>query len=80
MSVHFLFNSCVYLQQFSGKQVMGLTLDLDNENIFWIVRSYEGSSLFSTKLLDYWLADSEFKQVNETKLDERNINGSLTCK
>lgn len=66
------------VQQFSGKQVMGLTLDLDNENIFWIVRSYEGSSLYSAKLLDIWMLDEENREINETKLDERNINGSLT--
>ncbi|XP_069689840.1 proto-oncogene tyrosine-protein kinase ROS isoform X2 [Periplaneta americana] len=31
---------------FSGKQVMGLTLDVDQRAVYWIVRSYEGSTLF----------------------------------
>lgn len=66
------------VQQFSGKQVMGLTLDLENENIYWIVRSYEGSSLYSAKLLDIWLTTGGESKINETKLDERSINGSLT--
>lgn len=62
---------------YSGKQVMGLTLDLDEQNIYWIVRSYQGSSLYSAKLLDMWLNESE-PEIVETKLDERSLNGPLT--
>lgn len=62
---------------YSGKQVMGLTLDLDDQNIYWIVRSYQGSSLYSAKLLDMWINDSE-PDIIETKLDERSLNGPLT--
>lgn len=35
---------------FSGKQVMGLTLDLGHEKIFWMVRSFQGSNLFQSSL------------------------------
>lgn len=62
---------------YSGKQVMGLTLDLDEQNIYWIVRSYQGSSLYSAKLLDWWINESE-PEIIETKLDERSLNGPLT--
>lgn len=62
---------------YSGKQVMGLTLDLDEQNIYWIVRSYQGSSLYSAKLLDMWINDTE-PVIIETKLDERSLNGPLT--
>ncbi|CRK90687.1 CLUMA_CG004384, isoform A, partial [Clunio marinus] len=62
---------------YSGKQVMGLTLDLDDQKIYWIVRSYQGSSLYSAKLLDMWINESE-PEIVETKLDERSLNGPLT--
>lgn len=62
---------------YSGKQVMGLTLDLDDQKIYWIVRSYQGSSLYSAKLLDMWFNETE-PEVVETKLEEKNLNGPLT--
>lgn len=62
---------------YSGKQVMGLTLDLDEQNIYWIVRSYQGSSLYSAKLLDLWINDAE-PDVIKTNLEERSLNGPLT--
>ncbi|XP_014249043.1 proto-oncogene tyrosine-protein kinase ROS [Cimex lectularius] len=35
---------------FSGKQVMGLTLDTISRMVFWIVRNYEGSTLFRAEM------------------------------
>lgn len=59
---------------YSGKSVMGLTLDIENEKIYWIVKSHTGSSLFSANLMDAW---DETKEPKEEKLSERNINGPL---
>lgn len=61
---------------YSGKQVMGLTLDLDNENIYWIVRSFSVSSLFSAKLVDLWIGNEPV--IVETILEEKSLNGPLT--
>ncbi|KAL3277022.1 hypothetical protein HHI36_012384 [Cryptolaemus montrouzieri] len=38
---------------FSGKQVMGLTLDMDHKNLYWIVRGSEGSTLFKAPMAGY---------------------------
>ncbi|XP_038214357.1 proto-oncogene tyrosine-protein kinase ROS [Zerene cesonia] len=40
-------NKLIYYpaQLFSGKQVMGLTADLENKWLYWLVRSYDGSEL-----------------------------------
>ncbi|KAG1702093.1 Proto-oncogene tyrosine-protein kinase ROS [Nymphon striatum] len=35
---------------FSGKQLMGLTLDFDQNKVYWMVRSYEGASLYQASL------------------------------
>ncbi|XP_077488341.1 receptor protein-tyrosine kinase sevenless isoform X1 [Amblyomma americanum] len=35
---------------FSGKQVMGLTLDVGNRKVYWMVRSFEGSKLFQAPM------------------------------
>ncbi|XP_037919299.1 protein sevenless isoform X2 [Hermetia illucens] len=63
------------IRPFTGKQVMGLTLDLDNERIFWIVRSFERSSLFSAPMANNFISDLD---VIETTLEERSLNGPLT--
>lgn len=62
---------------YSGKQVMGLTLDLINQFLYWIVRSYQGSSLFSAKLIGEWPEEND-SGIVETKLEEKNLNGPLT--
>ena len=61
---------------YSGKQVMGLTLDLDKERIYWIVKSYQGSSLYSAKLLDSWINKNE-PEIIDTRLEEKTLSGSL---
>ncbi|XP_060801498.1 proto-oncogene tyrosine-protein kinase ROS isoform X2 [Amyelois transitella] len=47
-------NKMVYYpaQLFSGKQVMGLTTDLENKWLYWLVRSYDGSELHRAPTAD----------------------------
>ena len=54
---------------------MGLTLDMDNQIVYWIVRSHLGSSLFSAKFMDLMTEEDE---PIEYKLTERNLSGPLT--
>lgn len=58
---------------YAGKQVMGLTLDIDNQILFWIVRGYDGSSLFSAPMP----GNSNFS-MQEYILKEKNLQGPLT--
>ncbi|KFM82025.1 Proto-oncogene tyrosine-protein kinase ROS, partial [Stegodyphus mimosarum] len=37
---------------FSGAHVMGLTLDFERKNVYWMVRSYEGSVMYRSHLAD----------------------------
>ncbi|KAJ0183261.1 hypothetical protein K1T71_001237 [Dendrolimus kikuchii] len=47
-------NKIIYYpaQLFSGKQVMGLTTDLDKKWLYWLVRSYDGSELHRAQTAD----------------------------
>ncbi|XP_045769581.1 proto-oncogene tyrosine-protein kinase ROS isoform X2 [Maniola jurtina] len=47
-------NKIIYYpaQLFSGKQVMGLTADLENKWLYWLVRSYDGSELHRAPTAD----------------------------
>ncbi|XP_075975168.1 receptor protein-tyrosine kinase sevenless [Anticarsia gemmatalis] len=47
-------NKMVYYpaQLFSGKQVMGLTADLEKKWLYWLVRSYDGSELHRAPTAD----------------------------
>ncbi|CAK1555335.1 unnamed protein product [Leptosia nina] len=47
-------NKLIYYpaQLFSGKQVMGLTADLENKWLYWLVRSYDGSELHRAPTAD----------------------------
>ncbi|KAH1022662.1 hypothetical protein HUJ04_012034 [Dendroctonus ponderosae] len=40
-----------HLEPFSGRQVMGLTLDFDGQQVYWIVRGSDGSHLFRAALM-----------------------------
>jgi proto-oncogene tyrosine-protein kinase ROS len=60
---------------YSGKKVMGLTLDLENEKIYWMVRSFSESSLFSAPLVDQWTEKTPL--VSEIILEEPNLIGGL---
>lgn len=58
----------------SGKLVMGLTLDMDNKRVYWIVRSYEGSSLMSAPMA----GTDEHLQLEEYVLQDKTLQGPLT--
>lgn len=63
---------------YSGKQVMGLTLDIDNLRVYWIVRSYDGSSLLSAPMAtDDWDIDHSVR-VEEYTLKDKTLQGPLT--
>ncbi|XP_073955418.1 receptor protein-tyrosine kinase sevenless isoform X2 [Choristoneura fumiferana] len=55
-------------QLFSGKQVMGLTADLEKKWLYWLVRSYDGSELHRAPT-----ADQISQSVNE-------VSGSLVSR
>ncbi|XP_063534702.1 proto-oncogene tyrosine-protein kinase ROS [Cydia strobilella] len=65
-------------QLFSGKQVMGLTADLEKKWLYWLVRSYDGSELHRART-----ADQISQSVNEvsgslvSRLDGTATRGSL---
>ncbi|CAG9822767.1 unnamed protein product [Phaedon cochleariae] len=64
------------VQLFSGKQVMGLTLDLEQKYIYWIVRGFEGSILYKARMQGYW--DGEMPKVEVvSSLQKPNIQGPL---
>lgn len=62
---------------YEGKQVTGLTLDLDDQRIYWIVKSSLGSNLFSAKLYDMVPSEGEIEKI-DTKLEDRSLSGPLT--
>ncbi|XP_076250339.1 receptor protein-tyrosine kinase sevenless isoform X2 [Rhynchophorus ferrugineus] len=42
-----------HLEPFSGRQVMGLTLDMDKKMVYWVVRGSDGSHLFEAPMAGY---------------------------
>lgn len=63
-----------HIQTYSGKKVMGLTLDFDMKRVYWIVRSYDGSTLMSAPLAE---SDSYTFELQEFPLSEKRIQGPL---
>ncbi|GAB0094112.1 Tyrosine-protein kinase receptor [Sergentomyia squamirostris] len=63
------------VELYSGLQVMGLTLDIDNDLVYWIVRRYDSSSLYSAPMAE---STSHNSSVVETKLGEASLQGPLT--
>lgn len=62
-------------QLYSGKQVMGLTMDIENQMIYWIVRSYDMKSyLYSAPMVDMW--QKNMAPV-EAYLEEKSLQGPL---
>ncbi|XP_042904175.1 proto-oncogene tyrosine-protein kinase ROS isoform X2 [Parasteatoda tepidariorum] len=61
----------VYLKNalFSGKHVMGISLDFDKKNVYWMVRSYEGSIMYRACMVD---------TTNQCNPTEPEILGSLS--
>ncbi|XP_071445601.1 proto-oncogene tyrosine-protein kinase ROS [Hetaerina americana] len=65
---------------FSGKQVMGLTLDVDRRETYWIVRSYEGSVLFKASMANdgHWPPlKSEIPYERVSSLQQSMVQGPL---
>ncbi|KAK6636659.1 hypothetical protein RUM43_010321 [Polyplax serrata] len=63
---------------FSGKQVMGLTLNLDDKHVYWIVRSNEGSNLYKAPMA-YSNGPDEFElqPIKISSLKHANMQGPL---
>ncbi|XP_039452249.1 proto-oncogene tyrosine-protein kinase ROS isoform X4 [Culex pipiens pallens] len=61
--------------RFTGKVVIGLTLDMDNERVYWIVRSISNSELFSAHM-----AGTGTGKISSmvTVLSDQSPRGSLT--
>ncbi|XP_066156235.1 proto-oncogene tyrosine-protein kinase ROS isoform X1 [Euwallacea fornicatus] len=68
-----------HLEPFSGKQVMGITLDFDAYQVYWIIRGSDGSHLFRAPMQR---ADSEpnrnFSNVKVTLPPRPNMQGPLS--
>lgn len=62
------------MEAYSGKKVMGLTLDFDMMRVYWIIRGYEGSTLMSAPMADDELSLFE---LEEHALPEKQILGPL---
>lgn len=63
-----------HMEAYSGKKVMGLTLDFDSNRVYWIVRSYDGSMLVSAPMID---DDMNLFELEEHILPEKQILGPL---
>lgn len=64
------------VQYFSGKQIMGLTLDIEEKLVYWIVRGSEGSKLFKAPMQDYKDEPIHVELVS-TLQKSTNIQGPL---
>ncbi|XP_035208124.1 proto-oncogene tyrosine-protein kinase ROS-like, partial [Stegodyphus dumicola] len=63
---------------FSGAHVMGLTLDFERKNVYWMVRSYEGSVMYRSHLAGQ---NAELRSLEKPEvvglLSENGIHGSM---
>ena len=55
--------------------VMGLTLDMDSRAVYWIVRSYEGSSLFKAVTADKLTMGEEIHPQKVSSLQYPDMQG-----
>uniref|UniRef100_T1HB35 Tyrosine-protein kinase receptor n=1 Tax=Rhodnius prolixus TaxID=13249 RepID=T1HB35_RHOPR len=62
---------------FSGKQVMGLTLDMITRDVFWIVRNYEGSTLFKADMAEGRFVENEVVPIKIALIQYPDIQGPL---
>lgn len=62
------------METYSGKKVMGMTLDFDMKRIYWIVRGIDDSKLISAALVE---SDSYSIKLKEFSLSEKKIQGPL---
>ncbi|RZC34249.1 proto-oncogene tyrosine-protein kinase ROS, partial [Asbolus verrucosus] len=63
------------VQLFSGKQVMGLTLDINDKFVYWIVRGSEGSNLFRAAMAGY--SNEKITAEKISSLQKPNMQGPL---
>lgn len=54
---------------------MGLTLDMDQRAVYWIVRSYEGSTLFRAVMADELKLGEEVEPQKVSSLQYPNMQG-----
>lgn len=57
---------------------MGLTIDMDKRSVYWIVRSYEGSSLFRAATADKLKHGEEILPQKVSSLQYPNMQGKFT--
>ncbi|XP_060523893.1 proto-oncogene tyrosine-protein kinase ROS isoform X2 [Cylas formicarius] len=65
-----------HVELFSGKQVMGLTLDMDQKYVYWIVRGSDGSNLFKAPMAGY-TDKSQIKLEKVGLLQKPNMQGPI---
>lgn len=63
------------VEYFSGKQILGLTLDGEEELLYWIVRGSEGAKLYKANMQGYKDEPANVKLVSP--LQKSNIRGPL---
>ncbi|XP_074032211.1 receptor protein-tyrosine kinase sevenless isoform X2 [Leptinotarsa decemlineata] len=64
------------VEYFSGKQVMGLTLNLEQKFVYWIVRGSDGSHLYKGPMKGYW--DDKIPDIEKvSSLQKPDIQGPL---
>lgn len=56
---------------------MGLTIDMEKRSVYWIVRSYEGSSLFQAATADKLKFGEEIQPQKISSLQYPNIQGKV---
>lgn len=54
---------------------MGLTLDVDQRAVYWIVRSYEGSTLFQAPTAEQLQHGEDILPIKTTSLQHPQIQG-----
>lgn len=64
-------------QLFSGKQVMGVTMNMDDRHLYWIVRSSEGSTLYKAPMMDARTIDLNIDPFPVANLQHPNMQGPL---
>lgn len=56
---------------------MGLTLDNEQETVYWIVRSHEGSTLFKQKMAQHLPLSGSHVSIKVSSLQKPNMQGPL---
>ncbi|VEN47844.1 unnamed protein product [Callosobruchus maculatus] len=64
------------VQYFSGKQIMGMTLDSEDKFVYWIVRGSEGSTLYKAPMKGYH-DKAQFSVKPVSNLQKATVLGPL---